>query len=166
MSCQGKATSSQVRAHTVSIIVAAYLSHLHNPNIQPQLLLTIPHSHLFLIHYKRFDYRPTDHDLNMKFSTIFGAAALLTSATATARSLSFMGSDNQHSLEETFPVPGDNPLLFCAKPDKEILQIDSVDLSPNPPAAYVYVQSLCGFRSILSHILTKPRTTLWYEKPC
>ena len=34
-----------------------------------------------------------------------------------------------------FPVPGDNPLEFCASPADYLLEIDNVDLSPNPPAA-------------------------------
>ncbi|KAL1296913.1 hypothetical protein AAFC00_004524 [Neodothiora populina] len=71
----------------------------------------------------------------MRFS-VLGAAALLTTA-ASARSLSFMGaeSSSQHTLEDVFPVPGDNPLQYCAKPVDEILEITSVDLSPNPPSA-------------------------------
>lgn len=69
----------------------------------------------------------------MKFLSIFSVALL--SATASARSLSFVGGDSQHALEEEFPVPGDNPLLFCAAPKDNILTIDKVDLSPNPPSA-------------------------------
>jgi hypothetical protein len=34
-----------------------------------------------------------------------------------------------------YPVPGDNPLLFCADPDDYLLTISKVDLAPNPPAA-------------------------------
>ncbi|KAJ5881656.1 uncharacterized protein N7529_000328 [Penicillium soppii] len=34
---------------------------------------------------------------------------------------------------EDFPVEGDNPLLYCAKPEAYKLDIESVDLSPNPP---------------------------------
>lgn len=68
----------------------------------------------------------------MKFLGIFSVAIL--GASASARSLGFLGSD-QHALEEEFPVPGDNPLLFCAKPSDNILEIEKVDLSPNPPAA-------------------------------
>ncbi|KAG9681031.1 phosphatidylglycerol/phosphatidylinositol transfer protein precursor, partial [Aureobasidium melanogenum] len=71
----------------------------------------------------------------MKFLSLFSVALL--SASASARSLSFMGSDSQHALEEEFPVPGDNPLLFCAAPKDNILAIEKVDLSPNPPSAGV-----------------------------
>ena len=70
----------------------------------------------------------------MKVSSIVSLALL--GATASARSL-WTSSNNQHALEEAFPVPGDNPLQFCAEPKDQILEIDSVDLSPNPPAASV-----------------------------
>lgn len=30
-------------------------------------------------------------------------------------------------------VPGDNPLVFCHDPKKDILTIEKVDLYPNPP---------------------------------
>ncbi|KAG2163380.1 hypothetical protein D6C84_07825 [Aureobasidium pullulans] len=70
----------------------------------------------------------------MKLLSIFSVALL--SASASARSLSFMGSE-QHALEEEFPVPGDNPLLFCAAPKDNLLEIERVDLSPNPPSAGV-----------------------------
>lgn len=77
----------------------------------------------------------------MKFASLFSAVALLTagaSARSSARSVwSGLTSANQHALEEAFPVPGDNPLQFCVKPDNQILEIDTVDLSPNPPQAYV-----------------------------
>lgn len=43
-------------------------------------------------------------------------------------------------ISEEFPVEGDNPLNYCAKPDSYKLVIDSVDLSPNPPLPYVYLQ--------------------------
>jgi hypothetical protein len=38
---------------------------------------------------------------------------------------------------EKFPVNGDNPLQYCAKPDSYKLEIESVDLAPNPPLPYV-----------------------------
>lgn len=37
--------------------------------------------------------------------------------------------------DETFTVPGKNPLNFCADPRDYILAIDHVDLTPNPPEA-------------------------------
>jgi hypothetical protein len=35
------------------------------------------------------------------------------------------------------PVNGDNPLTYCSEPSKNILQIDTVNISPNPPLPYV-----------------------------
>ncbi|GAM88285.1 hypothetical protein ANO11243_063180 [Dothideomycetidae sp. 11243] len=52
----------------------------------------------------------------------------LCAATAAARS-------TQVSLTEDLDVPGENPLRYCAQPDENILEIESVDLSPNPPQA-------------------------------
>jgi hypothetical protein len=43
---------------------------------------------------------------------------------------------------EVYPVPGDNPLEFCDDPKDYLLQIDKVDLTPNPPEAYVH--PYCG----------------------
>lgn len=37
---------------------------------------------------------------------------------------------------QDFPVTGENPLSFCANPAGHILEIDRVDLSPNPPKPY------------------------------
>jgi len=48
------------------------------------------------------------------------------------------------------PVPGDNPLEFCAPPDDYLLEIESVDLSPNPPEAGVTLTI------IANGTLTKP----------
>ena len=39
--------------------------------------------------------------------------------------------------EETNNVKGANPLLSCTDPASYVLQIDTVDLSPNPPVPYV-----------------------------
>ncbi|KAK2774781.1 Phosphatidylglycerol/phosphatidylinositol transfer protein [Emmonsiellopsis sp. PD_33] len=36
-------------------------------------------------------------------------------------------------VDDKLSVPGQNPLNFCADPKGDILKIDSVDLSPNPP---------------------------------
>jgi hypothetical protein len=39
----------------------------------------------------------------------------------------------QVAISEDFKVPGDNPLHFCGDPKDDILDIEKVDLSPNPP---------------------------------
>ena len=68
----------------------------------------------------------------MMFTTV-----LLTSLftlLAAANSLSFFGGKDQRPLEDTYPVPGENPLDFCQKPDNYSLTITNVDLTPNPPS--------------------------------
>merc|ERR1711977_813750 len=39
------------------------------------------------------------------------------------------------ALDDPLNVPGENPLVFCEDPAKNILTIDKVDLDPNPPEA-------------------------------
>lgn len=51
---------------------------------------------------------------------------------------------NQVTVKEEFKVPGDNPLYFCADPVDYILQIDKVDLDPNPPKPYVILDTVRG----------------------
>jgi hypothetical protein len=59
-------------------------------------------------------------------------------AAATAFTI-FSPSDKQGSqlrlLEEPNKIPGDNPLEFCQEPAEYLLEIDNVDLDPNPPQA-------------------------------
>ncbi|KAL4917243.1 ML domain-containing protein [Aspergillus aurantiobrunneus] len=40
---------------------------------------------------------------------------------------------SQDVITDGVPVKGDNPLEFCADPSSDLLDIRSVDLSPNPP---------------------------------
>jgi len=51
--------------------------------------------------------------------------------------LSSHAVDGESSPESLPPrkikVPGDNPVYYCDKPDNDILVIESVDVSPNPP---------------------------------
>ena len=42
---------------------------------------------------------------------------------------------SQIPLSDEFAVPGENPLFFCADPADNILEIKTVNLSPNPPEA-------------------------------
>ncbi|CAG7936291.1 unnamed protein product [Penicillium nalgiovense] len=71
----------------------------------------------------------------MKF---LSAASLLvlTAPLANAAALSIF-DPTQASLKandnEKYPVKGENPLQYCAKPDNYKLEIESVDLAPNPP---------------------------------
>ncbi len=57
-------------------------------------------------------------------------------STASAAGLSYFGSDSNAGTRGELSVPGKSPLEFC--PDdhsKDILTIERVDLSPNPPLA-------------------------------
>jgi hypothetical protein len=65
---------------------------------------------------------------------------VLTAPLANAAALSIF-DPTQASLKandiEKYPVKGENPLQYCAKPDNYKLEIESVDLAPNPPLPYV-----------------------------
>jgi len=68
----------------------------------------------------------------MKLTSLLLSVVL--TATVSARSSWING--NQISVKDDLPeVPGENPLFFCSDPATDILEIDSVDLSPNPPEA-------------------------------
>ncbi|KAI9732661.1 MAG: Phosphatidylglycerol/phosphatidylinositol transfer protein [Cirrosporium novae-zelandiae] len=61
---------------------------------------------------------------------------LLLANLVAARSLSLFGSESVIKDEDSeLAVPGNNPLLYCQKSTDDILEIDYVDLNPNPPAA-------------------------------
>ena len=42
---------------------------------------------------------------------------------------------HQDAIPLPLEVPGDNPLVFCSAPESYILEIEYVDLVPNPPEA-------------------------------
>ncbi|KAF2453643.1 phosphatidylglycerol/phosphatidylinositol transfer protein precursor [Lineolata rhizophorae] len=63
------------------------------------------------------------------------AILLVASTCTTAARSTWLGASDQVSLTEDLSVPGDNPLFYCSAPDDDILEIDHVDLSPNPPEA-------------------------------
>jgi hypothetical protein len=75
----------------------------------------------------------------MKLIPTVTAFLVLLALPASAKSFSFLGSDQSPIGFEDVKVPvgGDNPLKYCSDPADHILQIESVDLSPNPPLAYV-----------------------------
>ncbi|KAI9742932.1 MAG: Phosphatidylglycerol/phosphatidylinositol transfer protein [Claussenomyces sp. TS43310] len=53
-----------------------------------------------------------------------------------AGSLSFFGTGQSTLADDDLSIPGDNPLEYCqAEHATDILLIDHVDLSPNPPLA-------------------------------
>jgi len=68
---------------------------------------------------------------------LVAALSSLYVVTALANPLSLLGSGSQVHLQddESLKVPGSNPLYFCSSPEKNLVQIKSVDLDPNPPSA-------------------------------
>lgn len=72
----------------------------------------------------------------MKFS--LSLITLLLSSLVASEGLSF-SFGGQKPLGDGAAVPGDNPLSYCrAEHDDDLLVLDHVNLSPNPPQAYVY----------------------------
>lgn len=72
----------------------------------------------------------------MRFSTV---AACLSAALAPAAALSvFNGKAPDVVPNEDLKIPGESPLELCpGEHDKDLVEIKSVDLLPNPPKAYV-----------------------------
>ncbi|DAA74854.1 TPA_exp: Phosphatidylglycerol/phosphatidylinositol transfer protein [Trichophyton benhamiae CBS 112371] len=70
----------------------------------------------------------------MRFSST-ALIALLLSPLALAAPPSLFRDTSQIPLDTDgdLKVPGDNPLMYCADPSENLLQIERVDLSPNPP---------------------------------
>ena len=64
----------------------------------------------------------------------FLTSTLLATAVS-ARSSLFGSSIDVAPFDEALKVPGDNPLQHCQDPKDDILTLESVDLSPNPPKA-------------------------------
>ncbi|KAK4552124.1 Phosphatidylglycerol/phosphatidylinositol transfer protein [Recurvomyces mirabilis] len=72
----------------------------------------------------------------MKFLAL--ATTALLSSTVAARSSIFgasVGGDITPNVDGSLSVPGDNPLQHCQDPKDDILTIENVDISPNPPKA-------------------------------
>ncbi|KAK5107998.1 hypothetical protein LTR62_008892 [Meristemomyces frigidus] len=66
------------------------------------------------------------------------ATTALLSTSVAARSSLFgvsVGGDISPNVDGELSVPGDNPLNHCADPSNDILKIENVDISPNPPKA-------------------------------
>ncbi|KAF2403479.1 phosphatidylglycerol/phosphatidylinositol transfer protein [Trichodelitschia bisporula] len=61
---------------------------------------------------------------------------LLCVTAVAARSVWLGGSSNEQvALGDELKVPGVNPLFYCSDASNDLLVIDHVDLSPNPPEA-------------------------------
>ncbi|RFU29737.1 hypothetical protein B7463_g6614, partial [Scytalidium lignicola] len=74
----------------------------------------------------------------MKFTS--NVVTLLLSTVVASRGLSAGGfswpGQSVVAQEDKVPIPGDNPLTYCnANHDDDILILDHVNLTPNPPAA-------------------------------
>lgn len=62
---------------------------------------------------------------------------LLLSTLVAADGLSFFGGGAQKALGDGEAIPGDNPLTYCKKDHSDdLLVLEKVDLSPNPPVKY------------------------------
>ena len=96
----------------------------------------------------------------MRFFNICSLALL----TATASAGLFRG-EQQKALEDPPKVPGDNPLTFCSKPADDILKINKVDLSPNPPKAYVFLSPVSRSTALPSDSaqILIPRSSQWTD---
>lgn len=75
----------------------------------------------------------------MKF--LSAATLLLTAPLISATSFPSAFDPSQASLraepDEKLQIPGDNPLEFCQDPSHYLVEIENVDLTPNPPRPYV-----------------------------
>jgi hypothetical protein len=67
----------------------------------------------------------------MKVLTLITSTLIAT--TVSARSSLFGSSIDVAPFDEALKVPGDNPLQHCQDPKDDILELESVDLDPNPP---------------------------------
>lgn len=70
----------------------------------------------------------------MRFSTV---AACLTACLAPAAALSVFNGRSDVIVNEDNKIPGESPLELCPGDHQEdLVRIDKVNLSPNPPKAY------------------------------
>lgn len=76
----------------------------------------------------------------MRISTV---TACLSVCLAPAAALSiFNGKAPDVAVNDDLKIPGDSPLELCPGDHAaDLIKIDSVDLSPNPPQPYVYPAS-------------------------
>jgi hypothetical protein len=72
----------------------------------------------------------------MRFSSAI--IAVLSAGLAPALAMSIFPGGEQSVLGDDNKIPGESPLELCDKShDNDIIHIESVDLAPNPPLAYV-----------------------------
>ena len=96
-----------------------------------------------VIEYRRPHRTPThepDYQVAFPFEMRFSSvAACLSAALVPAAALSvFNGRAPDVVPNEDLKIPGESPLELCpGEHDKDLIEIKSVDLLPNPPQAYV-----------------------------
>ena len=73
---------------------------------------------------------------------IQGLLLVVSLATSTVAAIFDSSTGLSPSSDETFKVPGDNPLEHCQDPKHDILDLESVDLDPNPPLPYVALANI------------------------
>ena len=89
----------------------------------------------------------TESKANMRFLSLLATALL--AASTHARSSIFGSSIDVAPYEDSLKVPGENPLQHCQDPKNDILELESVDLDPNPPVPCV---------DLISILLSTPHT--------
>lgn len=107
------------------------------------LILGLAHRHLQYITslpvFVTFNSYQTHHNPippTMKLTTTLIHFLFIT--LVASRSFSLFGDQSPLNPEDNdLKVPGKNPLTFCQDPKDDILAIEYVDLTPNPPEAYV-----------------------------
>lgn len=60
---------------------------------------------------------------------------LLSLAALASVQAAWIGGTSALALDDTYDVPGENPLHHCQDPEGDILILENVDLDPNPPQA-------------------------------
>ncbi|KAJ6064347.1 hypothetical protein N7499_013027 [Penicillium canescens] len=80
----------------------------------------------------------------MKFLSAGLLALTAPLASAAAFSLFDPSQVSLKTDDSKFPVEGDNPLNYCADPTSYRLEIESVDLTPNPPLREKLIISATG----------------------
>lgn len=74
--------------------------------------------------------------IKMRFTASL-ATLLLSAIVVTSKGLSFF-SNHQRVLDDSLAVPGESPLEYCQpNHEQDLLIIQHVNLTPNPPVAYV-----------------------------
>lgn len=74
----------------------------------------------------------------MKLSTTLSVLSLLTASAAASNLFQQLaGSTTVIKVSGGSVIPGDSPLQHCGDTGGDILSINKIDLTPNPPIPYV-----------------------------